>query len=206
MTDRIMIDGVNWRAVIAAVEGRRVFLGIPATMGAGYQDGPLSAWPAAAWPELTRVDPDPVTISVFGLPRARLYDVEHGDLTPITGAAVALTEHLARRFPVLYVNRDNKAELIGCCQARGLAPGTDYGLDVATLDGSFKDLDGTDLRSQSGVGAIQFLGATDADPFDITLITNPGWWLPPPPPTAPSWQADGLQLAGELAALLKAHQ
>lgn len=206
MADRIAIDGVNWRAVIAAVEARRVFLGIPATIGMGYQDGPRSAWPAVAWPELTRVDPDPVTISVFGLPRARLYDVEHGDLTPASGAAAALTEHLARRFPVLYVNRDNKAEVITRCAAHGLRPGIEFGLDVATLDGTFKDLDGTDLRGQAGVGAIQFLAATPADPFDVTLVTNPGWWLPPPPPQSPPWQAQALAIALELETFLKAHQ
>src|SRR6266567_1671319 len=46
---RIMLDSVNWRAVLAAVKAGQEFRGLPVSLVAGYLDGPVSQWPPEAW-------------------------------------------------------------------------------------------------------------------------------------------------------------
>jgi hypothetical protein len=210
MADRIMLDGIGSDAapIVAAIKAGIRWLGLPATMGAGYGDGSASAWTSAEWVALTAVA-QPVTITVTGEAGRDVADVENGDLTPAQGAQWARAAHLAGRFPVLYVNRSNKAAVITEAAKLGLGLGARmYGLWVATLDGSFTDLDGSDLRKQPGVVAVQYLGsAQSGGPFDVSLVVDAGW-LPVkvPPPVVPTWQATALKDAQALVALLAAHQ
>lgn len=199
-----MIDGVNAPAVIAAVKDRRQYFGVPATMGAGYRDGPVSspAWTSAAWQALTAAG-QPVVITVASSPTATVADIETGDMTPAQGAAWAKLGRAPADFPVLYVNRSNKAAV-----EADLAPlvrGVGYGLWVATLDGTWTDLDGSDLRSQPGVVAVQVLNSQAAgQPYDVSMVVDDRW-LPvnteqPPPP--PAWLTLARQdVAAALAAV-----
>jgi hypothetical protein len=222
MSDRIMLDGIGSDAapIVTAIKAGIRWLGLPATMGAGYGDGSVSAWTSAEWVALTAVA-QPVTITVTGQAGRNVADVENGDLTPVQAATWALHEHAAGRYPVLYVNRSNKAAVLASMPP-GWVLGKSFGLWVATLDGSFTDLDGSDLRKQPGVVAVQYLGsARSGGPFDVSLVVDSGW-LPVkvPPPVVPTWQATALTLAKEalaaqalatekitsLASVLGAHQ
>jgi hypothetical protein len=227
MSNRIMLDGIGGdaAAVTAAIKAHKVFGGIAASMGAGYGDGSVSAWTSAEWVALTAVG-QPVVITVLGAQSTatrivRVADVENGDLTPVRGAVWAAREITAGQYPVLYVNRSNKAAVISACSAAGLTLGygaKQYGLWVATLDGTFNDLDRTDLRSHAGVVAVQYLGAAQAGiAADVSLVVDASWIpapvVKPPPPPPSAWQAEALKQAQALAAdaaalvtLLEAHQ
>ena len=202
---RVMLDGIgsDAAAVTAAIKAGREWGGSKATMGAGYGDGSVSAWSSAEWVALTAVG-QPVTVTVLGEPGRNVADVENGDLIPASGAAWARTEHLAGRYPVLYCNRSNKAAVITTCKAAGLTLAGHYGLWVATLDGTFTDLDGSDLRTQAGVVAVQYLSAGD---MDVSLVVDAGWLtVAPKPPVAASWAAAALKDAQAVVAALAAHQ
>jgi hypothetical protein len=213
-----MLDGIGSDAapIVAAIKAGRAWGGVKASMGAGYGDGSVSAWTSAEWVALTAVA-QPVTITVTGEAGRNVADVENGDLTPAQGAQWARAAHLAGRFPVLYVNRSNKAAVITEAAKLGLGLGARmYGLWVATLDGSFTDLDGSDLRTQPGVVAVQYLGAgtnvagqgvtRSGGPFDVSLVVDAGWLPVKVPPVVPTWQATALKDAQALVALLAAHQ
>jgi hypothetical protein len=89
---------------------------------------------------------------------------------------------------VIYTDRAQKRAVISECAGAGLKLGTNYGLLVATLDGSLLDLDGSKLRDQPGVVGIQYLPASRTGyPIDITLVTDDAW-LPAPAPPPPDWQ------------------
>lgn len=230
MANRCMLDGIRGgdaAALTALVKARHEFGGIPATMGAGYGDGSVSSWTSAEWVALTAVG-QPVVITVLGAQSTstrivRVADVENGDLTPVRGALWAAREISAGQHPVLYVNRSNKAAVITACSAAGLALGfgaKQYGLWVATLDGTFADLDGSDLRTHAGVVAVQYEAAGD---YDVSEVVDASWIpapAPPPPPPADPWQTEALtaavsvqsaceqtlKLAANLTALIRAHQ
>jgi hypothetical protein len=104
---------------------------------------------------------------------------------------------------VLYVNRSNKSATIAACLAQGITPVDDFGLWVGTLDGTFTDTGGADLRREPGVVAVQaydsrMLGI-DADASVITPLGDN--WLDLPP----SWEADALSLADQLRDLIEKH-
>jgi hypothetical protein len=205
MSDRIMLDGIGSDAapIVAAIKAGRAWGGVKASMGAGYGDGSVSAWTSAEWVALTAVA-QPVTITVTGEAGRNVADVETGDLTPAQGCIWAGLEHKAGRRPVVYCNRSNKGAVLALWPV-----GVPIGLWVATLDGTFMDLDGrTDLRREPGVVAVQYLGsAQSGGPFDVSLVVDAGW-LPVkvPPPVVPTWQATALKDAQALVALLAAHQ
>jgi hypothetical protein len=183
---RIMIDGIAAQTVITAVRDHVSLDGIGATMGAGYRDGPVSSpqWTSAAWQALTAVG-QPVVITVSSSPTAHVADVENGDMTPEQGAAWAKLDHSPGGLPVIYCNRSNKAAVEAACQP--LVRGVGYGLWVATLDETFTDLDGSDLRTQQGVVAIQAWNSQVLGfPADASLVVDDSW-LPvaPPPPVQP---------------------
>jgi hypothetical protein len=227
MSNRVMLDGIGTdaAAVTAAIKAHRQWGGIPASMGAGYGDGSVSAWTSAEWVAVTAVG-QPVVITVLGAQSTatrivRVADVENGDLTPARGALWAAREIAAGQYPVLYVNRSNKPAVITACHAAGLTLGygpRQYGLWVATLDGTFNDSDGTDLRTHAGVVAVQYLDAARAGvTADVSLVIDDSWIpaapIKPPPPPPAVWQAQALTLAleieqdvAELVALVKAHQ
>jgi hypothetical protein len=200
----IMLDSTNPNAVLEAIKAHRTWRNMTIKAGAGYVDGPVSAWPSAAFTALRATGVTVVEITVTGAQSADMGDVETGDLTPESGAAWAEGEHKAGRHPGLYVNRSNKGDVIKECTARGLRIATDYVLWVATLDGSFTDLDGRDLRQETGVVAIQFADAArlgiDADASVITTFGN-GWFH-----LEPTWEEHALTLAEDLTALIKANQ
>jgi hypothetical protein len=198
---RVMVDGVNAHAVIDALRGKYSFWGVTATMGAGYRDGPVSspAWTSAAWQAVTDYG-QPVVITVASSPTANVADIETGDMTPEQGAAWAKLGRAPADFPVLYVNRSNKAQVESLLAP--LVRGVGYGLWVATLDGTFTDSDGTDLRQQPGVVAVQAQQVqVDGVTVDISQVVDDRWLpvVPPPAPAIPAW-------AGAMAADLAAAQ
>jgi hypothetical protein len=218
--NRIMLDAIGAHApqLLAAV-GHREYLGAPATMGAGYGDGPVSAWTSAEWVNLTTAlgRQPPVVITVTGQtgPHRHVADVENGDLTPEGGAAWAAQQHAAGFRPVIYCNRSNKAAVLASLDVLGLKPAAGGpGLWVATLDGTFTDLDGSQLAAQPGVVAVQYAGASLAGgPWDVSVVTDESWMPVPADPAPPPWQAQALASAEEIAAdlaslvgVLKAHQ
>jgi hypothetical protein len=222
-----MLDGIGKDAapIVAAIKAGRAWGGLKASMGAGYGDGSVSAWTSAEWVALTAVA-QPVVVTVLGskAPNVNAWDAEAGDLTDPQAAADIVTAANAGEYPVIYTNRSNKAAVISAAASHGLVRGHGvlgnvgrYGLWVATLDGSFTDLDGSDLRTQPGVVAVQHLGAgtnvagqgvtRSGGPFDVSLVVD-ALWLPVkvPPPVVPTWQATALKDAQALVALLAAHQ
>lgn len=199
----IMLDSTNPAAVIEAVKAHKTWRNMIVRAGAGYIDGPNSAWPSAAFTELRSTGVRVVEITVTGARGADMADIEKGDLGPAKGAAWAADEHSSGRFPGLYCNRSNKPAVITECASRGLSAGTHYVLWVATLDGTFTDTGGADLRDEKGVTMVQAFDSQmtgiDADASVITEAGND--WLGIPP----LWQETALAEARVLFDLLRAH-
>lgn len=208
----IMLDSTNAAAVLEAIKAKLKWRNMEIRAAAGYVDGnPDFRWPKEAWDQVHAAGCAQVTITVTGTVSARVADVETGDLTPLSASRWAAGEVHAGRWPVLYVNRGNKGAVIRACAAAGLGPdpGGRYGLWVATLDGEFQDTDHTDLRTQPGVVAVQYLGTKEHDlDVDVSVLTALGdWWLFPV-----TWQQHAYQLAlqlggvvDQLTSMLKAH-
>lgn len=204
-----MLDSTDPQAVIDAIKARRTWRNMPIRAGAGYIDGRY-AWPSSAFTQLRSLGVTAVEITVTGQPSADAAgrhpagDDEPGDMTPAETAEWAAKEHAAGRVPSLYVNRDNKPETARECAARGLIPGREFVWWVATLDGSFTDTGGADLRTEKGVVAIQFATAEmlgiHADASVITTTGN-AWFH-----TEPTWEEEALDLSTRLSRLLGAHQ
>lgn len=215
MTNRIMLDSTNPAAVLAAVKAKMTFRGLPISLVAGYVDGKF-AWPASAWQELAAAGiaaHQQVGITVFGTGaaagRAGAGDSEPGDMSPAQVAAWAKREHDAKEWPVPYCDRAHKPSVVSECRAVGLhlsdALDSNYGLWVATLDGSFHDLDGSDLRTQPGMVAIQYAQANSPihvagqpPDLDVSLVVRPSWRAVPKPPPP---QDGFLVLAGQAGGL-----
>lgn len=210
----ILLDSTNPAAVTSAVRRGIKWRNMKVVAGAGYVDGAFK-WPASQFGALSDMKVKPVTITVTGIP-AMVGDVETGDLSPETGAIWAEDEHRGGGWPVIYVNRSNKGPTIANCASGGLFPGKQFGLWVATLDGTFTDTDGSDLRTQAGVVAVQYAQAespvhqSGSPPdLDVSVVTATGdQWL-----GLATWQSQALALAeatkvplNELITLLKAHQ
>jgi hypothetical protein len=198
-TDRIMLDSATPSAVIAAVKARKTFLGLHISLAALYLDGRYAAT-AADWAQLQALGIDArslVGITVTGTGgeamKAAAGDEEPGDMTPAGVARWAHAEHQAGHYPVPYRDRADKAAVTAECAKLGLTLGHDYGLWVATLDGTFHDVDAnghvdpsTDLRKEHGVVAIQFLGAAAAGiNADVSLVVAPWWRAPAAPKPQP---------------------
>jgi hypothetical protein len=202
----IMLDSISPEAVITAVRERREWRNMVIRAAAGYIDGKF-AWPAASFTRLRAHGIATVEITVTGVPGAagakvkKIGDVEPGDLDPVSGAEWAAGEVKNSEWPVIYVDRTNKSDVLAQCNSRGIAAPHDFGLIVSTLDGTFTDLNGTDLRKDPAVAGVQFAGAdrTGID-ADATMLTALGdKWLSLPP----SWDSRALALLGELDALLR---
>jgi hypothetical protein len=206
----ILLDSIHPSAILAEIEKGTKWRNMIIRAAAGYVDGADSEWPPSAFIEVKTTGVPVVTITVTGLPNVLVADIETGDMTPATGAAWAATEHAAGHWPVLYVNRGNKPDTIRALEAAGLTTaGLDYGLWVSTLDDTFTDTDGSDLREQPGVVAVQYLADPGAN-VDVSIITATGdRWLGIGTP----WQEIALAAAeqvqadaAELVKLLKANQ
>lgn len=216
VTNRIMLDSTNPAAVLAAVKAKMTFRGLPISLVGGYVDGKF-AWPASAWQELAAAGiaaHQQVGITVFGTSAAAAKagegDSEPGDMTPAEVAAWAKREHDSHHWPVPYCDRSHKAAVIAECAKLGLhlsdALSSNYGLIVATLDNSFTDLDGSDLRTQPGVVGIQYAQAFSPihvagqpPDLDVNLVVRPSWRAPAPPP--PPVRDGFLVLAGQAGGL-----
>jgi hypothetical protein len=211
----IMTDSTNPQAVISAAKVGTIWRNMKQVAGAGYVDGANSAWPSSAFGALAGMKLKPVTITVTGI-NAMVGDVETGDLDPETGAVWAGEQARAGGMPCLYVERSNKAPTVANCVAEGLVLGKTLFLWVATLDGSFVDTDGTDLRGKPGVVAVQYAQATSPvhvsgqpPDLDVSVVTALGdQWL-----GLASWQSQALAAAqaihasmGDLVRELEAHQ
>jgi hypothetical protein len=202
----LMLDSTDSTAIIDAVRKNFTHRNQVVRAAALYADG---QWPAppAAFSLLRRMHIKTVDITVTGNPNikaARIAsDIEPGDLSPESGAQWAEGEKRAGEWPVLYVNRSNKAPTIAACLALGMEPKTDFGLWVATLDGTLTDTGGADLRQEPGVVAIQQIGAKEAGiNADVSILTALGdTWLGLPP----TWEAEALAQAHQLADLIAAH-
>lgn len=200
----IMLDSTTPAAVIDAIKARRTWRNMAIKAAAGYIDGAVSAWPSAAFTELRSLGVTVVEITVLGAASADVADIEQGDLTPASGAEWAEAEHKAGRIPALYVNRSNRPEVAKECSARGLSAGRDYHWWVATLDGSFTDTNGADLRTEPAVIAVQFAGSDRLGiNADASVITTQGnaWFH-----VEPTWEEHALTLSDELTRLIRAHQ
>lgn len=191
-----MLDSVDPAAVITAIKDGKTWRNMQIRAGAGYLDGAQSVWPPQAFKDLAATGAEVVTITVLGAPGAHVADCEKGDLGPAGAARWAAGEHRAGRTGTVYCNRSNKPAIINIAGGTyGLRLGTDYHLGVATLDGTFADVDGTDLRHQPGVVYIQYLGAAAAG-IDADASVLVGDW----PAATPAARA--LTAARELDAVL----
>lgn len=199
-----MLDSTQPAPVIEAIKARRTWRNQGIKAAAGYVDGVVSAWPSAAFTELRSLGVTVVEITVLGAHAADVADIEQGDLTPQSGAEWAAAEAKAGRVPCLYVNRSNKPAVATECRSRGLTAGKEFVWWVATLDGTFTDPSGADMRSEAGVVAIQFAGSDrlgiDADASVITTAGN-SWFH-----VSPTWEEHALALSDELTRLIREHQ
>jgi len=202
----LMLDSTNPNAIIDAVRAQFKLRDMVIRAAALYADG---NWPAppAAFSLLHRLGVKTADITVTGNPAIMAAkigaDVEPGDLAPASAAKWAAEEVHAKEWPVLYVNRSNKADTIAECLAQGIEPAKDFGLWVATLDGTFADTGGSDLRKAPGVVAVQAFSAKAAGiDADVSVLTALGdTWLGVPP----SWEAEAYAAARDLADLLGQH-
>ena len=160
-----MLDSVNPFAIPA-----------DAPIVAGYVDG-LYQWSAAGW---ARFAGEQVTITVKGTPKARVADVERGNLSPAAGAAWAAAEIAGGRVPTLYMDRatyDSEPRV--------------YGANYWVADWT-----GTPHLVPGSVATQYARGG----PYD-TSVTNgvwPGVVAPPAPPDTPpgapvNYPGDGMQ-------------
>lgn len=184
----ILLDSTDPAAVIAAAKLRVKWRNMEVRAAAGYKTGSF-AWPESARTQLRGMGLKVVNISTAPGVSAEIYDVEDTDWTPAEVAAQAAADARNNSWPVLYVNRSNKATTISDLAAEGLGPGLPagrgFGLIVATLDGTFKDIDGSDLRTQAGVVAVQYAQAdspvhVSGQPpdLDVSVVTAAGeQWL-----------------------------
>ena len=140
---------------------------------------------------------------------ADVLDVETGDASPATASLWVQSWHKLKRpgLPVIYCNRESLVAVQAACAAGGSKLGIDYGLWVATLDGT--------RYTGAGVVACQFGSHGTWDESVVYLDTL---WLPvaapaPAPKPAPPvvTLADVYALAekieatlGDLAAEIKA--
>lgn len=203
----IMLDSTSPDAILTAVRENRHWRNMEIRAAALYIDGKWAA-PAAVFTALrSRVAVVEITVQgTVGSGAARIKpaaDIEPGDLDPATGAKWALEEVQGGAWPVLYVDRSEKPEVIAECHSLGIDPGQHFGLWVATLDGTFRDEDGSDLRHQAGMAAVQYAGAAQLGiDADASVLTAAGeTWLNIPP----TWQAAAANQAESLAALLREH-
>lgn len=179
----IGLDSTNPAAVIAAVKTRMTWRSMAVRAAFGYKDGRW-VWPEADKTTLRKMGVAVRNISAAGSP-ADIYDVETGDWSAAAAAAQCGADARAGHWPVVYVNRSNKAAVIADLAGEGLAPGQPagrgFGLWVATLDGGFIDTDGSDLRAQAGVVAVQYAQSSSpvgTDDLDVSVITAAGeQWL-----------------------------
>jgi hypothetical protein len=202
----MMLDSTQSGVIIDAVRKGFTFRGMKVRAAALYADG---NWPAppAAFSLLHRHGIQTADITVTGNPAIKAArvaaDDEPGDLTPEQAAQWAEGEMRAGEWPVIYVNRANKPDTIKLCVALGMEPARDFGLWIATLDSTFADTGGADLRTEPGVVAVQaFPAAQLGIEADGSVLTTLGHkWLG----LQPTWQARAVNLAHELAALVQEH-
>lgn len=128
---------------------------------AGYVDG-LYQWSAAGW---ARFAGKRVTITVKGVPKARVADCERGDLTPAQAKTWAAWEIDAGRRPTIYVSRSDWPEVEGL-------DGVDYW--VADWTGTPHLLPGSVATQYSPGG-----------PYDSS-VTNGVWPATDAPPGPPA--------------------
>jgi hypothetical protein len=193
--DRIMLDSTNPRAIAAAKRAGQKFRGLPVSLAGIYFDGAFKA-SSADLAELHDAGFDNrslVGITVLGsggeAMKSAADDTETGNDNAYQTSVWALAEHQAHHWPVAYSNRSRKPRVIARCTARGLRLSTDYGLWVATLDGTFQDTDGSDLRTQPGVVGIQVEQANSPihvagqpPDLDVTVVVSTAWRAPKPAP------------------------
>jgi hypothetical protein len=146
---------------------------------AGYIDG-WYRWSAADWARFPNAQH--VTITVTGLPGARVADCESGDLLPGEAAKWAQQEIAAGRRPTIYVDVSNWYPTIQEVRSLNLDPIFDLDWWVA----GYPDVEPTNPTPPNGAVAWQY---HDAGPYDVS-VTN-GIWpatvgpVPPPAPTNP---------------------
>lgn len=205
----ILLDSTDPNAIGRAIAERREFRGMVIKAAALYLDGKFPA-PASAFPAIRRLGVSVIGITVTGAPAAHVGrlagtagDDEPGDLTPASAAAWAAEERHAGAWPVIYTDRVQKPATIAAALSEGLEPATDFGLWAATLDGTFADIGGADLRHEPGVVAVQAYPAKALGiNADASVLTQLGaQWLKLPP----SWEAQALTLADDLRNLLEQH-
>lgn len=202
----IMLDSTSPDAIINAVRRNATVDFQHVVAAALYADGNYAA-PPAAFSVLHRLGVKTVDITVKGNPGIKAgkvaADDESGDLTPEQAATWAEAENHAGEWPVIYVNRSNKPDTIALCTKLGLEPVRDFGLWAATLDGTFTDTGGADLRGEPGVVAVQAWPAAmvgfDADASVLTRLGHE--WLGIPP----TWDVHAIELLDQLRHLIKAH-
>ena len=127
---------------------------------------------------------------------ADVLDVETGDATAaIANLWVQSWRKLGRKtLAVVYVNRGNEQAVVAACESGGSVLGKDYGLWVATLDGT--------QVTGPGVVACQWKGSklTGGD-YDESLVYGSSLWLPVAPPPVPKPVVSRVQAQQALSVL-----
>lgn len=129
---------------------------------------------------------------------ADMLDVETGDASPATANLWVQSWHTLKRtgLPVIYCNRGNESAVISACQSGGSVLGKDYGLCVATLDGT--------QATGNGIVACQYQGsAQTGGNWDTSVVYDASVWLPvSPSPVAPVSKAQALAAVSTLSQFL----
>jgi hypothetical protein len=145
---------------------------------AAYINGDYAADPAQLAARFPNKDYGWCLIDVTGqrADTADMLDVETGDATPATANLWVQSWHVLKRhgLPVIYVNRSNIDAVNAACASGSSKPGTDYGLLVATLDGT--------QYTGTGVIGCQNLGqAQTGGHYDSSVIYDGSLWQPVTP-------------------------
>lgn len=149
----------------------------------GYDNGPISQWPAAAWSRFEGIRQ--AHIDTQGdHPESHILDVERGDAT--VGSAVGWVR-AARSLrspgaypPILYCNRATLPGLKAMMANYSLPLVTAYRLGVATLDGT------KTIPDMTGVVYVQYAsaGMTGGD-YDESIVYDTSWLAPGSAASAP---------------------
>ena len=159
---------------------------------AGYIDGNY-AWSAADWARFPGAVK--VTITVTGLPGAKVADVEWSDLDPVSGARWASLEVRAGRRPTLYCNTSAVGALRLALAPYSLTLGTDVDWWAADWTGAVHEVAGaaaTQYADPPSSGGHYDLSVTNgvwpgtmapvpAHPATVAIVSQPGsdtgYWI-----------------------------
>lgn len=171
-------------------------------MVAGYANGRF-AWSVEDWARFPGIPHIHIDVNGSHAADAGVLDVETGDATPVGAIAwVAARHNVGDSRPIVYCNRATRDAVVKNLSTHGFTLGHDYGLWIATLDGTQV------LPVMTGVVAVQHAGENlTGGHYDESIVYDNSWRAParkPPPVSIPS-KADAIHAANVINRYIHDH-